>query len=58
MKIWSIIPSSLTEIMSESDVKELQEDLKSLVLWQNTWLLKFSLPKCHVSKLPEPQSTR
>ena len=28
-----------------SDVQELQEDLKSLELWENTSLLKFSIPK-------------
>jgi len=30
------------------DAKKLQEDLKSLQLWEGTWLLKFSIPKCHV----------
>lgn len=39
------------EITSETDVQKLQEDLKSLELWENTWLLKFSIPKCHVLKV-------
>ena len=39
------------EIMSEIDVQKLQEDLKSLEVWENTWLLKFSIPKCHVLKI-------
>ena len=29
------------EIISVSDVKQLQEDLQSLQLWESTWLLKF-----------------
>ena len=36
------------EITSASDVQQLQEDLHSLQLWEGTWLLKFSIPKCHV----------
>jgi len=39
------------EIMSEVDVQKLQEDLKSLELWENTWLFKFSIPKCYVLKI-------
>ena len=39
------------EIMSVSDVQQLQEDLQSLQLWESTWLLKFSIPKCHVLKV-------
>ena len=37
--------------MSISDVQQLQEDLQSLQLWESTWLLKFSIPKCHVLKV-------
>ena len=32
------------EMMSEADVQKLQGDLKSLELWENTWLHEFSLP--------------
>ena len=37
--------------MSLNDVQQLQEDLQSLQLWESTWLLKFSIPKCHVLKV-------
>ena len=36
------------EITTVRDAKQLQEDLESLQLWEGTWLLKFSIPKCNV----------
>ena len=36
------------EISAVRDAQQLQEDLESLQLWESTWLLKFSIPKCHV----------
>ena len=33
------------------DAQQLQEDLELLQLWEGTWLLKFSIPKCHVLKV-------
>ena len=39
------------EIMSVSDVQQLQEDLQSLQLRESTWLLKFNIPKCHVLRV-------
>ena len=39
------------EISAMRDAQQLQEDLESLQLWEGTWLLKFSIPKCHVLKV-------
>ena len=39
------------EISAVRDAQQLQEDLESLQLWEGTWLLKFSIPKCHVLKV-------
>ena len=36
------------EVTTVRDAEQLQEDLESLQLWEGTWLLKFSIPKCHV----------
>ena len=38
-KIW-------TKISSESDSNSLQEDLNELIIWSQTWLLKFHPEKC------------
>jgi len=40
------------KIMSERDIQQLQEDLKSLQQWESTWLLNLSIPKimCQRSK--------
>ena len=46
------------EIMSAVDVQKLQEDLKSLELWENTWLLKFSIPKCSYNALKITRSIK
>ena len=34
------------EIATLRDAQQLQDDLESLQLWEGTWLLKFSIPKC------------
>ena len=39
------------EISAVRDAQQLQEDLESLQLWEGTWLLKLSIPKCHVLKV-------
>ena len=39
------------EISTVRVTQQLQEDLESLQLWEGTWLLKFSIPKCHVVKV-------
>ena len=39
------------EITTVKDTQQLQEDLESLQLWEGMWLLKFSIPKCHVLKI-------
>ena len=39
------------EITTVRDAQQLQEDLESLQLWEGTWLLKFSIPKCNVLKI-------
>jgi len=36
------------EITTVRDAEQLQEDLKSLQLWEGMWLLKLSVLKCHV----------
>jgi len=40
-KIW-------TKISSKSDSESLQEDLNKLIIWSQTWLLKFHPEKCKV----------
>ena len=39
------------EITTLKDAQQLQEDLEPLQLWEGMWLLKFSIPKCHVLKI-------
>ena len=52
-KIWLFADDIVLykEISAVRDAQQLQEDLKSLQLWEGTWLLKFSIPKCHVLKV-------
>jgi len=40
-KIWRII-------ITENDSESLQEDLNKLIIWPQTWLLKFHPEKCKV----------
>ena len=52
-KIWLFADDIILykEITTFRDAQQLQEDLESLQLWEGTWLLKFSIPKCHVIKI-------
>ena len=38
-------------IESESDTKQLQEDLSKMTEWSKKWLMRFNAKKCHVMRL-------
>ena len=49
-KIW-------TKISSKSDSESLQEDLNKLIIWSQTWLLKFHPEKCKVMHIGHQLNT-
>ena len=49
-KIW-------TKISSESNSNSLQKDLNKLIIWSQTWLLKFHREKCKVTHIGHQLNT-
>ena len=48
-----------TNIRGSEDQQLLQDDLEKLALWEEAWLMKFNVAKCHsirVTKHPPPSS--
>jgi hypothetical protein len=46
------------QIKNQHDHDQLQEDLNTLVKWQNDWQLHFNLKKCHIMRLTHARTTK
>ena len=45
-------------ICTPDDVKKLQEDLSAFQDWQQKWLMKLNIPKCHVMRVSHPRRNK